>query len=255
MDQSSHFPKIQCSQFETIDCHQCCSLCVIILITVRNISRGLHSTLNSSSSDQHLVGTSKGFNTYSPHLSTSHVPDVYCVLQFLKIMFKIKTGCWGQRSVCVLGSFQQSVHVKSLRLLPPQVFLNSVCMYHQLLGLTVLSVCSLSKPFSRVQHKYGVTVGHQVSEKLEQDNVSNWKWVYFIFCLIYLWPGSLLLAFVECQQGHIGHFNHLKTNSGNVTHSVTFTTKSCHQNLIVLLQDRKQRGEDGKRKQRGDLAK
>uniref|UniRef100_A0A4W6BJU6 Uncharacterized protein n=1 Tax=Lates calcarifer TaxID=8187 RepID=A0A4W6BJU6_LATCA len=40
---------------------------------------------------------------------------------------------------------------------------------------------------------------------------------------------------VESQQGHVGHLDHLETNSGNITHGVTLTSKSCHQNLIVLL--------------------
>uniref|UniRef100_A0A3Q3KEY1 Uncharacterized protein n=1 Tax=Monopterus albus TaxID=43700 RepID=A0A3Q3KEY1_MONAL len=48
---------------------------------------------------------------------------------------------------------------------------------------------------------------------------------------------------VECQQGDIGHFDHFKTNSRNVTNGMTFTPKACHQDFIVLLQDRKQKRE------------
>lgn len=40
-------------------------------------------------------------------------------------------------------------------------FLYSVCRNHQVLGLNLM-VCSPSKAFSRVQHKYEVTVGHNL---------------------------------------------------------------------------------------------
>ncbi|KAJ0002524.1 hypothetical protein NQD34_007673, partial [Periophthalmus magnuspinnatus] len=40
---------------------------------------------------------------------------------------------------------------------------------------------------------------------------------------------------VQSQQRHISNFHHFEPDSGNISHSVTLTTKSCHQNLIVLL--------------------
>ncbi|KAJ0050221.1 hypothetical protein NL108_014298, partial [Boleophthalmus pectinirostris] len=41
---------------------------------------------------------------------------------------------------------------------------------------------------------------------------------------------------VQSQQRHVGYFHHFEPDSGNISHSVTLTTESCDQNLIVLLQ-------------------
>lgn len=103
--------------------------------------------------------------------------------------------------------------------------------------------------FEVIQELQYLLSNRQFNENTRQADC-NWKHFYFIFCLNCLWPWSLLLAFVESQQGHIGHLDHLETNSRNVTHGVTFTSKSCHQNLIVLLQDRRQRREKKKEKGR-----
>ncbi len=53
-----------------------------------------------------------------------------------------------------------------------------------------------------------------------------------------LWSGSLLLAFVQSQKRNVGHLHHLETNTGNISHSVSLTPESCHQNLIVFLKHR-----------------
>uniref|UniRef100_A0A673SX57 Uncharacterized protein n=1 Tax=Suricata suricatta TaxID=37032 RepID=A0A673SX57_SURSU len=66
--------------------------------------------------------------------------------------------------------------------------------------------------------------------------------VFFVYknllsCLHHqnLRPWSFLLAFVQGQKRDIGYFDDLNSNSGNVTNSMTFATKSSNQNLIVFL--------------------
>ncbi|CAD7669468.1 unnamed protein product [Nyctereutes procyonoides] len=40
---------------------------------------------------------------------------------------------------------------------------------------------------------------------------------------------------MQGQKKHIGYFGNLKVDSRNVTNSMTFATKSSHQNLIIFL--------------------
>ena len=48
---------------------------------------------------------------------------------------------------------------------------------------------------------------------------------------------SLFLAPEESVEGNIGHLADLESDSGNVSHGVTLTTKSRDQNLVVLLDE------------------
>ena len=49
------------------------------------------------------------------------------------------------------------------------------------------------------------------------------------------WP--LFLAPEESVEGNIGHLADLESDSGNISHGVTLTTKSRDQNLVVLLDE------------------
>ena len=48
---------------------------------------------------------------------------------------------------------------------------------------------------------------------------------------------SLFLAPEESVEGNIGHLADLESDSGNISHGVTLTTKSRDQNLVVLLDE------------------
>ena len=47
----------------------------------------------------------------------------------------------------------------------------------------------------------------------------------------------LLLAAEEGVEGHVGDLADLESNAGNVTNSVTLTTESTDQDLVVLLNE------------------
>merc|ERR1719225_1677231 len=48
---------------------------------------------------------------------------------------------------------------------------------------------------------------------------------------------SLFLAPEQSVEGNIGHLADLESDSGNVSHGVTLTTKSRDKNLVVLLDE------------------
>ena len=48
---------------------------------------------------------------------------------------------------------------------------------------------------------------------------------------------SLFLAPEQSVEGNIGHLADLESDSGNISHGVTLTTKSRDQNLVVLLDE------------------
>ena len=45
---------------------------------------------------------------------------------------------------------------------------------------------------------------------------------------------SFLLFLVESQQRHIGYFDNLETDAGNITDGVALSTETSHQNLVVF---------------------
>ena len=47
----------------------------------------------------------------------------------------------------------------------------------------------------------------------------------------------LLLAAEECVEGHVGDLADLESDAGNVTDSVTLTSESTDQDLVVLLNE------------------
>ena len=45
----------------------------------------------------------------------------------------------------------------------------------------------------------------------------------------------LLLVLEQSEQRHAGHLHHLETHSGNITDGVSFTSESCNEHLVVLV--------------------
>lgn len=50
----------------------------------------------------------------------------------------------------------------------------------------------------------------------------------------YLRPRSFLLFLVQSEQRYISHLNYFKTNSGNISDGVTFTTETGYQYFVVF---------------------
>ena len=44
-----------------------------------------------------------------------------------------------------------------------------------------------------------------------------------------------LLLLVQCQKGHVCHFDHFESDTGNVPDGVTLSTESGDQHFIILL--------------------